>query len=102
MKILICIISVFFLMTSFGNADVETILKEIKNNKDLVQGFKRVKDVNGKFQNWRPNHPAILKSDKDTRKHVLKIVKKSDNFPVRLGEQSLRFEVRNGDGLGMG
>ena len=100
MRILIYIIYVFFLLTSFSNADVESILKEIKKNKDLVQGFKRVKDVNGKFHNWRPNHPAILKSDKDTRKHVLKIVKKSDNFPVRLGEQSLRFEVRNGDGWG--
>ena len=41
-----------------------------------------------------------IKSDKFKREHVVKIVDKSDNHPVRFGKQSLRFEVRNGNGWG--
>ena len=43
MKILIYVISILLSFTNFSNADVENILKEIKKNKDLVMGFKKVK-----------------------------------------------------------
>ena len=32
--------------------------------------------------------------------YFLKIVKKSEGYPVRFGEESIRFEVRAGDGWG--
>ena len=101
MKILIYIIFILLSFTNFGNTDVENILKEIKKNKDLVMGFKNVKFLDGSSKNnWEINNSDILKSEKKTRKHVLKIVNKADDYPVRLGEQSLRFEVRHGNGWG--
>ena len=101
MKILIYVISILLSFTNFSNADVENILKEIKKNKDLVMGFKNVKFLDGSSKNnWEINNNDILKSEKKTRKHVLKIVNKADDYPVRLGEQSLRFEVRHGNGWG--
>lgn len=101
MNILICVISILLSFTNFSNADVENILKEIKKNKDLVMGFKNVKFLDGSSKNnWEINNSDILKSEKKTRKHVLKIVNKADDYPVRLGEQALRFEVRHGNGWG--
>ena len=47
------------------------------------------------WNKWRINNKAILKANKSTREHVLKIVDKSDKHPVRFGKQSLKFEVRN-------
>ena len=41
-----------------------------------------------------------MESDKNTRKHILKIVNKNDGFPTRHGSQSIRFEVRDGDSWG--
>ena len=64
-------------------------------------GFKNVKFLDGSSKNnWEINNSDILKSEKKTRKHVLKIVNKADDYPVRLGKQSLRFEVRHGNGWG--
>lgn len=101
MKILIYVISILLSFTNFSNADVENILKEIKKNKDLAMGFKNVKFLDGSSKNnWEINNSDILKSEKKTRKHVLKIVNKADDYPVRLGKQSLRFEVRHGNGWG--
>ena len=101
MKILIYVISILLSFTNFSYADVENILKEIKKNKDLVMGFKNVKFLDGSSKNnWEINNSDILKSEKKTRKHVLKIVNKADDYPVRLGKQSLRFEVRHGNGWG--
>ena len=101
MKILIYVISILLSFTNFSNADVENILKEIKKNKDLVMGFKNVKFLDGSSKNnWEINNSDILKSEKKTRKHVLKIVNKAEDYPVRLGKQSLRFEVRHGNGWG--
>ena len=74
-----------------------------RKNKDIAQGYKRVKDEgddDNRFNNWRVTNRKILDSDKNLRKHVVKIVDKSDNHPVRLGKQSLRFEVRDGNGWG--
>ena len=80
-------------------AGVEEVIKEIKKNKDIAQGFDKVKEFDT-WNEWRVTPKAILKSDKSKREHLMKIVNKSDNHPVRFGKQSLRFEVRNGDGWG--
>ena len=80
-------------------AGVEEVIKEIKKNKDIAQGFNKVKEFDT-WNEWRVTPKAILKSDKSKREYLVKIVNKSDNHPVRFGKQSLRFEVRDGDGLG--
>ena len=77
-----------------GFDTVEEVLEEIKTNADIAQGFKKVKEFDT-WNKWRVNNKAILQTDKSTREHVLKIVDKSDKHPVRLGKQSLKFEVRN-------
>ena len=79
---------------SFGEA--EKVLKEIKKNKDIARGFNKV-DEYGKKNKWRVVNKKILKSDKNKRKHILQIVDKSKGHPVRLGKQSIRFELRHGD-----
>ena len=96
----IAIISLLLCGNSF--AGVEEVLKEIKKNKDIVQGYKRVKDEgdDNRSNNWRVPFHEIYDTDKSLRKHVVKIVNKSDNHPVRFGKQSLRFEVRDGNGWG--
>ena len=102
MKKLLVILALFFLISGSGIADVEKVIKEIKKNKDIAMGFKKVIDrgEDNKKNNWRVTNKKILDTAKNTRKHVVKIVNKSDNHPVRFGKQSLRFEVRNGDGWG--
>ena len=99
MKKILGIILLGLLLSGNSFADVEEVLKEIKKNKDVVQGFKKVKEFDT-WNEWRIDNGAILKSDKSKREHVVKIVSKSDNHPVRFGNQSLRFEVRDGDGWG--
>jgi len=99
MKKLLGIVVLGLLWSSFGFADVEKILKDIKKNKDIAQGYNKVKEYD-KRNNWRINPKQILKSDKTSRKHILKIVDKSDGYPVRFGNQSLKFEVRDGDTWG--
>ncbi len=99
MKKLLGIVVLGLLWSSYSFAGVEEVIKEIKKNKDLAQGFNKVKEYE-KRNNWRVTNKAILKSDKSTREHVLKIVKKSEGYPVRFGEESIRFEVRAGDGWG--
>ena len=102
MKKLLVIVALFFLTSGISISDVEKVIKEIKKNKDIAMGFKKVIDrgEDNKKNNWRVTNKKILETDKNTRKHVVKIVNKSDNHPVRFGKQSLRFEVRNGDGWG--
>ena len=99
MKKLLGILFFGLLLSGNSYAGVEEVLKEIKKNKDIAHGFKKVREFD-KRNEWRVNNSKILDSDKDLRKHVVKIVDKSDNHPVRLGKQSLRFEVRDGDGWG--
>ena len=99
------IISIFVLSLLWSNlsfAGVEEVLKEIKKNKDIAQGFNKVIDrgEDNKSNNWRVTNKKILESDKNSREHVVKIVNKSENHPVRFGKQSLRFEVRDGNGWG--
>ena len=103
MKKIFGIVVLGLLFNVSGFADVEDVIKEIRKNKDIVQGYKKVKDKGDddkRSNNWRVNNSKILDSDKNLRKHVVKIVNKSDNYPVRFGKQSLRFEVRDGDGWG--
>ena len=103
MKKILKIIVLFLLLEGYAFAGVEEVIKEMKKNKDIAQGYKRVKDEgddDNRFNNWRVTNRKILDSDKNLRKHVVKIVDKSDNHPVRLGKQSLRFEVRDGNGWG--
>ena len=99
MKKLFGIIVIGLLLNINGFADVEDVIKEIKKNKDIAQGFKNVREFD-KWNEWRVNNSKILDSDKSSRKHVLKVVNKIDNYPVRFGKQSLKFEVRDGDGWG--
>ena len=102
MKKILGIVVLGLMLIGNAYAGVEEVLKEIKKNKDITQGYKRVKDGgdDNKSNNWRVTNKEILKSDKFKREHVVKIVDKSDNHPVRFGKQSLRFEVRNGNGWG--
>ena len=103
MRKLLGILVLGLLLSGNSFAGVEEVLKEIKKNKDIVQGYKRVKDEGDddyRSNNWRVTSHKILDSDKSLRKHVVKIVNKSDNYPVRFGKQSLRFEVRDGNGWG--
>ena len=99
MKKLFGIIVIGLLLNINGFTDVEDVIKEIKKNKDIAQGFKNVREFD-KWNEWRVNNSKILDSDKSSRKHVLKVVNKIDNYPVRFGKQSLKFEVRDGDGWG--
>ena len=99
------IISIFvssLLWCNSSFAGVEEVLKEIKKNKDIAQGFNKVIDrgEDNKPNHWRVTNKKILESDKNSREHVVKIVSKSENHPVRFGKQSLRFEVRDGNGWG--
>ena len=102
MKKVLGIVVLGLLFSGNAYAGVEEVLKEIKKNKDIAQGYKRVKDGgdDNKSNNWRVTNEEILKSNKFKREHVVKIVDKSDNHPVRFGKQSLRFEVRDGNGWG--
>ena len=102
MKNFLRIVFISLLLCGNSFAGVEEVLKEIKKNKDIVQGYKRVKDEgdDNRSNNWRVPFHEIYDTDKSLRKHVVKIVNKSDNHPVRFGKQSLRFEVREGDGWG--
>ena len=102
MKKILGIIFLGFFLSGNSFAGVEEVIKEIKKNKDIAQGFNKVVDrgEDNKRNNWRVTSKKILDSDKDSRKHVVKIVDKSENHPVRFGKQSLRFEVRDGDGWG--
>ena len=85
MKKLLGIIVLGLLLSGNSFAGVEEVLKEIKKNKDIAQGFNKVKEFD-KWNKWRVTNKAILKSDKSKREHVVKIVDKSDVFNTDLIE----------------
>ena len=63
----------------FNNIFAETI---VKLPKDTASGFKIItKSLTGKY----------------FKDHGMQVVKEKDGYPVRSGEQSIRFEVRDGD-----
>ena len=99
MKKILGILFFSILMCNYSFGEAEKVLKEIKKNKDIARGFNKV-DEYGKKNKWRVVNKKILKSDKNKRKHILQIVDKSKGHPVRLGNQSIRFEVRAGDSWG--
>ena len=74
MKILLIIISFFFI----GNSNAEAT---VKLPKDVSSGSKFEKSLTGKYY----------------KNYGYQIVNKADGHPVRSGEQSIRFEVRDGD-----
>ena len=76
MKNFLRIVIISLLLCGNCFAGVEEVLKEIKKNKDIAQGFKKVIDrgEDNKPNNWRVTNKKILDSDKDSRKHVVKIV----------------------------
>jgi len=98
----ILVLGLLFFGNSFADVkDVKNVLKKIKSNKDISTGFKKFKDTGeNMFNHWRITPWAMLKSKPGPGKHVLQIVKKSDGHPVRLGKESIRIEVRNGDAWG--
>ena len=96
MKKFLGILILILFWCSFSTAEVEKVLKEIKKNKDIARGFNNVKEYDQRNK-WRIANKKILKSDKSSRQHILKIVNKKDGFPTRYGDQSIRFEVRDGD-----
>ena len=89
MKKILTTIILFLVWGNISFAGVEEVLKEIKKNKDIAQGFNKVKEFDT-WNEWHIDNKAILKSDKSKREHVVEIVGKSDNHPVRFGNQSLR------------
>ena len=83
MKKILGIVVLSLLICENVFAEVEEVIKEIKKNKDIAQGFDKVKEFDT-WNEWRVTPKAILKSDKSKREHVLKIVNKSDIHPVRV------------------
>ena len=66
------IFGIIFLSILIGGnsfAGVEEVIKEIKKNKDIAQGFNKVVDrgEDNKRNNWRVTSKKILDSDKDSR-----------------------------------
>ena len=101
--LIIFVLGLLFCSNGFADVkDVKNVLKKIKSNEDISTGFKKFRDSgeDGKTNNWRVTPSAMLKSKPGPGKHVLQIVKKSDGHPVRLGKESIRIEVRNGDAWG--
>ena len=88
MKKLLGILVLVLLWCNFSIAgEMNVFKKKNKLPKDITQGYKN---------SWR----FCCDFDGKTRltpDYAFKIVNKSDDYPVRLGEQSLRFEVRRGD-----
>jgi len=90
MKKLLGIVVLGLVLTFSSNGisgEMNVFKKKIKLPKDIAQGYKNA---------WK----FCCDFDKKTRltpDHAFKIVNKSDDHPVRLGEQSIRFEVRRGD-----
>ena len=101
MKKLLAIVVLYLFSCNIAFADAEKVLKEIKKNKDIARGFNKVKSYDEKYNRWRiVFQKEILKSDKNTRKHIIQIVNKKEGYPTRYGDQSIRFEVRDGDSWG--
>ena len=61
MKKLLAILVLGLLLIGNAYAGVEEVLKEIKKNKDIAQGYKRVKDGgdDNKSNNWRVTNREI-------------------------------------------
>ena len=65
MKKLLGIVVLGLLLCQNVLAGVEEVIKEIKKNKDIAQGFKKIIDrgEDNKPNNWRVTNKKILDSD---------------------------------------
>ena len=88
MKKLLGILVLSLLWCNFSIAgEMNVFKKKIKLPSDVMQGYKNV---------WN----FCCNFDPETRltpDHAFKFVNKTEGHPVRLGEQSIRFELRRGD-----
>ena len=90
MKKLLGILVLGLVLTFSSNGisgEMNVFKKKIKLPKDIAQGYKNV---------WN----FCCNFDPETRltpDHAFKFVNKTEGHPVRLGEQSIRFELRRGD-----
>ena len=88
MKKLLGIVVLGLLWCTFSIAgEMNVFKKKIKLPSDVMQGYKNV---------WN----FCCNFDPETRltpDHAFKFVNKTEGHPVRLGEQSIRFELRRGD-----
>ena len=88
MKKLLGIVVLGLLWCNVGFAgDMDVFKKKIKMPKDIMKGY---------INDWR----LCCNFDPETKltpDYAFKFVNKSDGHPVRLGEQSLRIELRRGD-----
>jgi len=86
MKKLVVILILFFSATVF--AESINVKKSIKLHKDVMKGYKNTWRLSCTFT----NDNKCLAPD-----YAFNIVEKKDNYPVRLGNKSVRFELRRGD-----
>ena len=90
MKKLLGILVLGLVLTFSSNGisgEMNVFNQTIKLPKDITQGYKNAWSF---CCNYDPKTRL-------TPDYAFKIVNKSDEHPVRLGEQSIRFEVRRGD-----
>jgi hypothetical protein len=73
-------------------------LHKLKFSKDITKGYNILRQYGERTKGWYWAS-SFLKHmrTKPAGDHLLHIVKRSDGYPVRLGDESLRFEVREGD-----
>jgi len=92
MKKLSIIISFVFLWSYNGFAESINVKKKIKFPKDIVQGYK-----NDMGSLWGLSCTYSGSNKCMTPNYAYKIVSKDENYPVRLGNKSVRMELRKGD-----
>ena len=88
MKKILNILFIIFFYSSIGSAGEMNVWKKtIHLPDDISKGYKKGWTFTNNF-----DHKTRLTPD-----YAFKIVNKSKGHPVRLGEQSIRFELRRGD-----
>ena len=92
MRKLSIIIFFVFLWSYNGFAESINVKKKIKFPKDIVQGYK-----NDMGSLWGLSCTYSVDNKCMTPNYAYKIVSKDENYPVRLGNKSVRMELRKGD-----
>ena len=92
MRKLSIIIFFVFLWSYNGFAESINVKKKIKFPKDIVQGYK-----NDMGSLWGLSCTYSGDNKCMTPNYAYKIVSKDKNYPVRLGNKSVRMELRKGD-----
>jgi len=88
MKILLGIVFLFFMFSVNLFAGEVNVKKPIKFEKDIMQGYKT---------KWRFSCTITEDNKCMAPEYAYNVVEKQNNFPVRLGDKSVRFEIRSGD-----